>query len=168
LDFCGVVVNQDGHPLAGAVFSFEIEIVPPGLKLGEPFNYEVFTATSVENGRISFRTRGKLLWIKQSTLPGYDRLVDSSPASTSNFYSFHQDGEDLMRFDWENQAVFVFVKDGETDVHVLPSAGGYLAFGFHEVNFKRVRRWDRVKPAWPNEPSIPGVRYVAPATQESN
>jgi len=159
--FCAIVVDQDGKPLAGAIISYDVEYVPKGYKLGDGFAQTTVSVVSDLGGKIEFAASGKYLFLNQATKVGYLHLDDKNPADPpigtgKRAYWFHQEGRDVAKFDWENPAVFVFIKEGETDVHVVPSSGGYYAIG---------KQWRRVKPAWPNEPSIPGVRYVAPATQ---
>ena len=169
-EFFAIVVDQDGKPVKGAEIMYRVERVPKNYQLGQPFEYSSISAVSGEDGRFSLQLRGKSIFLESATRKGYNHLNDLRPTqglSPTGKYGvcFHQEGFELIKYDLENPAVFVFVEDGVTNVHVVPCVGGYRAHGYQEAG--RVKRWNRIKPAWPNEPSIPGVRYVAPATQES-
>jgi hypothetical protein len=57
-----------------------------------------------------------------------------------------------------NPAVYVFVRDGEHTVTVLPCSGG--------SNSANGKHWTINKPGWPTRPSLPDVtRATAPAPQ---
>src|SRR5215207_9662631 len=60
--------------------------------------------------------------------------------------------------DVDHPAVFVFVKDGVTEVSALPCKGGWDSGG--ATQFPATPN----QPAWPRDPSLKDVVYKPPAT----
>jgi len=93
LTFYGKAVGEAGEPVQGALFSIDVEAIPPDWTYetrGKPHLHSSVTARSKSDGCFQFQIVGHILRFKQVELGGYqhffDRDTGSSKAVDNTFY----------------------------------------------------------------------------------
>jgi hypothetical protein len=165
LTFYAIAVDQDGHPLQGATFEFDIERIPADWTFstrGKPHEHVTMSAVSGSDGKFQPEIVGHILRLKRAERTGYRHFYEMDPGSgrkdaDNSFVRLDAWGDPWYRSDPEHPAVYVFVKDGVKQISVLPTRGGSDTGGG--------TRFVRNEPIWPRRPSLPDVAYVAPATR---
>jgi hypothetical protein len=164
--FYGKVVDQDGRPLEKVSFSFGVEAIPADWTFdtrGKPHNHTTLSVASDAQGRFDFRFTGHGLRLKEATLPGYRHFYNKYGQGDGGVFNLGYQitswGDLWYRSDPRNPAVYVFVKDGVTEVSALPCRGGSQALG---------KQWMPNEPGWPSDPSLNDVVRKQPTTYGSN
>ena len=117
---------------------------------------------SGRNGLFQVRLRGYGLRLNSAAKLGYRHFYEEDAHDKSPFtgaYEVIAWGQPLYKSVEEHPAVFIFVKEGNTSVSVLPCRGGYRTAG--------VDMWIRNEPSWPKRPSLNDVVYRVSSTQPS-
>jgi hypothetical protein len=125
---------------------------------GRPYDISFVTATSGADGRFEFEATGCVLRLKTAGCAGYRHLYEKNASDqhpSVSGYSLIAWGQVTYLSDPKNPAVFVFVKEGATEVSALPGVGGSRRDG---------KRWTPHAPAWPKKPSLKDVTYKPPTT----
>lgn len=160
LTFFGSTVDQEGTPLPGVRIEYECEAFPADWtfdKRGEPLVKSVLRAVSDDRGRFSFTADAHTLRRLRVDAPtGYRHFYEKFEGSVtgetipSTYGYLIKSWSDLCyKTDAEHPAVFVFVKDGVTEVSALPCRGGFSS--------GNGQHWVENLPAWPKQPSLTDV-----------
>jgi hypothetical protein len=155
--FYGLVVDQDGRPLPDATIVYSVEAYPRDWTFetrGRPYDLTRVTATSDAGGRFQFKATGCGLGLLSATRPGYRRFYEQDGGDGNAFtdgYQLIAWGDPWYRPDVNNPAVFVFVKNGASDVSARVCRGG--------DDWAGGKYWTRNKPQWPKHPSLSDVVY---------
>ena len=162
--FHGIVVDQDGAPLSGAVIQYQVEAYPKDWTFetrGRPNDVSSVSATSGDDGRFSFDVTGCFLRLQSADRDGFRHLWEQDTSDgrpTTYAYRLIAWGDLWYKTDADHPAVYVFVKDGVKEVSALPCRGGWDSGG--------ARKFPATpnQPAWPKKPSLPDVVYKPPTT----
>jgi hypothetical protein len=168
ISFHGLTVDQDGRPLPGVRVEYQVEAYPKDWTFetrGKPYDVMSVAATTGEDGRFNFKVTGRGLRLKRVVAPpGFRHLFEQSGGNDHGVqrpytfgYTLIAWGDLWYKTDADHPAVYVFVKDGVTEVAALPCRGGWDSGGG--------KRWTQNTPAWPKHPSLADVVYVGPATR---
>jgi hypothetical protein len=164
ITFLGKAVDQDGKPLAGARFEFELEAYPKGWSFesrGKANDKSAVTATSDSNGLFRITVTGCTLRRSRAEREGYRHFYDNDrhgSAINNYYYTFISWGNLWYKSDPANPAVFVFVKDGIREVSALPCKGG--------SDSANGKEWTVNTPGWPKQPSLEDVVQKQPTTSD--
>jgi hypothetical protein len=165
LRFYGLAVDQDGVPLKGARVQYQVDAYPKDWTFetrGRPYDTTVVAGVSDTQGRFAFDVTGCILRLKSADRQGYRHFfemdqADGQPSGLA--YRLIAWSDQQYRSDQNHPAVFVFVKDGISQVSALPSRGGFQASG---------KQWIPNVPAWPKKPSLKDVVYKPSSTQPTS
>ena len=161
LEFYGLVVDQDGKPLADAQIQYQVDAYPKDWTFdtrGRPYDTSRVGVTSDARGRFQFAVTGCILRRLKAEKGGYRHFYEED----SGKYSDHTDvctsgfrliawGDPNYKSDSDHPAVFVFVKVGVHEVSALPCKGGYDSANGNGT------QWRLNKPGWPRKPSLNDV-----------
>jgi hypothetical protein len=161
MTFYGLAVDQDGRPMPGVEFTYELQAYPRDWSFATRLQENTRTrlkAVSGPDGRFELEVDGCFLEVRGVKVPaGYRHFFEHAaeksdspkggwPGATQ--YRLMLRDQQQYKSDPDRPAVFVFVKDGVTKVSALPSRGGYQASG---------DQWIPNEPAWPKRPSLRDV-----------
>jgi hypothetical protein len=162
--FYAKVVDQDGKPLENARFEYRLEAYPKDWTFdtrGRDNDIATIKAVSDVHGEFHFDAKGCELYRMKAQCKGYQHFFDldvgDSHAIDNTGYRLIAWGDLWYKSDVNKPAVYVFVKEGAREIHLLPCRGGYNSGG--------TSRWTENKPGWPKNPSLKDVVFVQPATQ---
>lgn len=165
--FFGRAVDQDGKPLVGVQFVGEMESFPADWTFesrGKPALHTPVHATSGADGRFEVQLNGYLLRFTDVSCAGfrhfYDEALGDSQAFNNTAYEVVSWGDLRYRSDFENPAIYVFVRDDIKTIAALPSKGGASSFNG--------KSWTSNRPGWPKLPSLPDVVLKHPASVPSS
>lgn len=161
LTFFGLAVDQDGNPLQDVSFEIVLDAIPKDWSFdnrGKPHDRTRQTVTSGADGRFSANVTAHMIFVDNAQLPGYRHLFAKWSDDGNTGYQITAWGEILYKSDPDRPAVYVFVKDGVSDVSALPSRGGFRAYG---------NQWIPNQPMWPKNPSLKDVQQKQPSSQST-
>mgnify|MGYP000844805021 CR=1 FL=1 len=164
ITFEGVIVDEIGRPIPGA----SVEVFIRGINTKWASDPQGVNARgwdrerslqSGQDGSFSLLIEGTHFSIMSIKAPGFQWLYEeygSVQAGSNASYQIAPAGSHYIS-QQGSPAIFVMVRDGVKDVHVMPSRGGA------EVDDKG--RITPNTPRWPRKPSLPDVVYKPPPTQ---
>jgi hypothetical protein len=164
----GLVVDQGGEPLAGAVVTAEMVGInedwagSPGGATNRERRRLVNERTDA-HGRFQLQLHGLYLRITDITYPEHAWLYDLNISSEAGYpfgagrlFEFADHGRAGPYIPVRDApAVFVMVRNGNQNVHVMPSPGGML-----RLSTTTAPDPVPLTPVWPRKPSVAGVVYV--------
>ena len=158
--FYAKALDQEGNPLTGARFEYRLESYPKDWTFdtrGRPKDASNVTLSSGSDGRFERSITGCELILIKAECPGYRHLFDEdlhSDGVLNRFITLISWSDLCYKTDPEHPAIYVFVKDGVSEVTALPSRGGYdSGNGTH---------WTLNQPGWPHKPSLKDVVQKQP------
>jgi hypothetical protein len=161
MTFHGLAVDSEGLPMPGLTFVFNVESYPKDWTYQTAARLNDVTelrATTGPDGRFAADVEGcylRLLRIEGTHLRELRDTDTLSGAVRTRNFALIDWGEVQYRSDPNRPATYVFLRDGGTEVSVLPSRGGDDLLDARPT-------WGRNEPKWPNQPSVKSVTYRPP------